>query len=126
VARRFEYAVTETSGSPAHAEPDWTPEHLLLAALARCTLASLEFHAKRADVSVAGTATAQGVVTKRDQDGRYAFVKVECALDVTLEPAPQDEAREELLDLAERDCFIGASLTAPTNYSWRVNGEAPR
>ena len=126
MARRFEYAVTETAGSPAHAEADWTPEHLLLAGLARCTLASLEFHAKRTDVSVAGTATAQGVVTKRDQDGRYAFVKVECTLDVTLEPAPQDEGVEDLIDLAERDCFIGASLTAPPNYSWRVNGEALR
>jgi organic hydroperoxide reductase OsmC/OhrA len=126
VARRFEYAVTETAGTPAKAEPDWTPEHLLLAGLARCTLASLEFHARRADVSVAGTATAQGVVTKRDQDGRYAFVKVECTLDVTLEPTPQDEGVEELIDLAERDCFIGASLTTPPNYSWRVNGEALR
>jgi organic hydroperoxide reductase OsmC/OhrA len=126
VARQFEYAVTETAGSPAHADPDWTPEQFLLAGLARCTLASLEFHGKRADIAVAGTATAQGVVTKRDQDGRYAFVEVECALDVTLEPVPEDEGLAELLDLAERDCFIGASLTAPPNYSWRVNGESVR
>ena len=26
------------------------------------------------------------------------------------------------LELAERDCFIGASLTAPPHYVWRVNG----
>ena len=123
-ARRFEYAVTETAGSPAHAEPDWTAEHLVLSGLARCTLASLEFHAERADVQVAGTSAAHGVVTKRDEDGRYAFVEVECALDVTLEPAP--EKLEELIALAERDCFIGASLTMTPRYSWRVNGEAVR
>ena len=28
----------------------------------------------------------------------------------------------ELLSLAERDCFIGASLTAPSHYAWVVNG----
>jgi organic hydroperoxide reductase OsmC/OhrA len=123
-AKRFEYAVTETAGSPAHAEPDWTPEHLLLAALARCTLASLTFHAKRVNATVSGTAAAQGVVTKREEDGRYAFVEVDCALDVTLEPEPPNV--DEMIELAERDCFVGASLTSPPNYRWCVNGETVR
>jgi organic hydroperoxide reductase OsmC/OhrA len=125
-ARRFEYAVTETAGSPAHADPDWTAEHLVLAGLARCTLASLEFHAERSGTAVAGTSTAQGVITKRDEDGRYAFVEVECSLDVTLEPSPTPDALQDLLDFAERDCFIGASLTSPPHYRWRVNGEVVR
>jgi organic hydroperoxide reductase OsmC/OhrA len=124
VAKRFEYEVTETAGSAAHAEPDWTAEHLVLAGLARCTLASLEFHAERASIEVAGTAAARGVVTKREADGRYAFVETECALDVTLDPPPADVA--ELIGLAERDCFIGASLTSPPRYTWRVNGAAVR
>ncbi len=99
----------------------WTPEHLLLAALCRCTLSSLRFHGKRADVRVDGTAAASGVVTKRESDGRYAFVEILCGLDVTLEPPPADA--HELISLAERDCFIGASLTVKTEYEWRVNGE---
>ncbi len=102
----------------------WTPEHLVLAALCRCTLASLRFHAEDAGVRSSGTAVASGVVTKRESDGRYAFVEVQCGLDVTLEPAPDDV--QELLALAERDCFISASLTEPTAYEWRVNGEATR
>jgi organic hydroperoxide reductase OsmC/OhrA len=126
VAKRFEYDVTETAGTPAHAAPDWTPEHLLLAALARCTLASLEFHAKRSQVEVSGTAVARGVVTERDADGRYAFVEVECVLEITLDPAPESDGLEELLDLAERDCFIGASLTSPPQYHWHVNGRGVR
>jgi organic hydroperoxide reductase OsmC/OhrA len=42
-------------------------------------------------------------------------------VDVALEPEPEDV--EALLALAERDCFISASLTAPTEYEWRVNGQ---
>jgi uncharacterized OsmC-like protein len=99
----------------------WTPEHLVLAALCRCTLASLRFHAEHANVKATGTAAASGVVTKREPDGRYAFVEILCGLDVALDPPPDD--LPGLLELAERDCFISASLTAPTEYEWRVNGE---
>jgi organic hydroperoxide reductase OsmC/OhrA len=121
--KRLEYAITSRLGEPAHAEPDWTAEHLLLAALARCSLTSLDFHAKRRSIAAQGTASAEGLVTKRDEDGRYAFVEVSCQLDIDLDPPPEPERVEELLDLAERDCFIGASLTAPPHYAWRVNGE---
>jgi organic hydroperoxide reductase OsmC/OhrA len=123
VAKRFEYSVTEEAGTPARAEPDWTPEHLVLAGLARCTLASLEFHAERMSVRVTGEAAADGVVTKREEDDRYAFVEIACALDVELAPAPVGDRLTELLGLAERDCFVGASLTAKPSYKWRVNGE---
>ena len=102
----------------------WTPEHLVLAALARCTLASLRFHAEQAEVESSGTAVASGVVTKREADGRYAFVELQCGLDVALDPVPGDV--HELLGLAERDCFISASLATATEYEWRVNGEAVR
>lgn len=122
-AKRFEYAVTERFGEPPHVEPDWTPEHLVLAGLARCTLTSLDFHAKRSDLTVTGSAAAEGVVTRREEDGRYAFVEIECGLDVELDPLPERERLAELLDLAERDCFVGASLTAKPRYEWRVNGE---
>jgi uncharacterized OsmC-like protein len=95
----------------------------LLAGLARCSLTSLEFHAQRRNIAVTGFAEADGVVTKRDEDGRYAFVEVSVRLDVELDPLPDEESVAELLELAERDCFIGASLTAPPRYVWRVNGE---
>jgi organic hydroperoxide reductase OsmC/OhrA len=98
----------------------------VLAGLARCSLTSLDFHAKRRNVVVSGTASADGLVTKRDDDGRYAFVEIRCRLDVELDPPPVPEGVEELVALAERDCFIGASLTATPHYEWRVNGEAVR
>jgi organic hydroperoxide reductase OsmC/OhrA len=123
-ARRFEHAVTERWGEPPHAEADWAPEDLVLAGLARCTLTALDFHAKRGGIAVSGTASAKGVVTKREADGRYACTDIDCALEVQLDPAPDAGRIRELVDLAERDCFIGASLTVQPHYEWRVNGEA--
>jgi organic hydroperoxide reductase OsmC/OhrA len=133
-ARRFEYAASVDRDGRIRADgaheleldDAWTPEHLVLAGLASCMLTSLDFHAKRRNVSARGSAAAEGLVTTRDDDGRYAFVEVECGLDVELDPLPAGDELVELLDLAERDCFIGASLTAKPRYEWRVNGELVR
>jgi organic hydroperoxide reductase OsmC/OhrA len=124
--KRFEYSVSERSGTPAHAEADWTAEHLLLAGLARCSLSSLEYFAKRVNVEASGTADADGVVARRDSDGRFAFVRTHVALDVEVQPALDGEELAKLLDSAEYGCFIGASLTAAPTYEWRVNGGAVR
>jgi len=134
VAKQFEYAATlDAEGrllaggeSPLVPGEPWTPEHLVLAGLMRCTLKSLNFHAGRAGVSVRGSAAAEGVVAKRENDGRYAFAEIECGLDVELDPLPEGDALSELLDLAERDCFVGASLRPSPRYEWRVNGELVR
>ena len=132
-AKTFTYAVavdrdwtarSERGGSPIPAEEAWTPEHLVLAGLARCTLTSLRYHARRIGVEVRGSAEAQGEVTQRTTDGRYAFVRLKVALDVTLEPTPPSV--RELVAKAERDCFVGASLTAKPRYSWIVDGEELR
>jgi uncharacterized OsmC-like protein len=132
--KRFEYRasldregrILAEGGAPLEPGEEWTPEHLVLAGLMRCTLDSLRFHAERASVAVEGGAAADGVVTQREGDGRYAFVEIECGLDVQLDPRPESKALTELLDLAERDCFVGASLTAEPRYEWRVNGEVVR
>ena len=129
MSKRFEFSASiaddgslcSAGNDPLDPGEGWTPEHLLLAALCRCSLASLRFHAEALDRTVSGTGTANGVVTKRESDGRYAFVEILCGLDVTVDPPPGDIAG--LVALAERDCFIGASLTAKPEYEWRVNGE---
>ena len=134
MAKQFEYAASlDAEGrllaggeSPLVPGEPWTPEHLVLAGLMRCTLKSLNFHAEREGVSVRGGAAAEGVVAKREDDGRYAFVEIECGLDVELDPLPEGDGLVELLDLAERDCFVGASLRPSPRYEWRVNGEVVR
>jgi organic hydroperoxide reductase OsmC/OhrA len=110
-------------GRPPFSLPDeWEAEHLLLAALLRCSLSSLRYHAKRLGVQSRGGGRAAGMVTKRDADERYAFTEIEAVLDVELEPAPPVDELRELLGKAERDCFIAASLSLQPSYVWRVNG----
>ena len=117
------YRVSADGGDHQQLPRDFAPEHLVLAGLARCTLTSLAYHARRAGMEVASSsASATGRVTRRATDGRYAFVELECRLDVELDPAPDWETQQSVLGKAERDCFVGASFVAPVQYSWRVNG----
>ena len=133
-AREFTYTVGfERSGrivaegrAPLEPEEAWTPEHFVLAGLWRCSLASLRFHAERAGIDLVADGSAGGRVTRREDDGRYAFVEIECRLDVELEPAPAGDELAALLASAERDCFVGASLTVKPAYRWRVNGADTR
>ncbi len=99
----------------------WTPEHLVLAALVRCSLLAFEHHARRASLEMDGRGSARGSIDRRD-DGLYAFVEIECDLDVSLRPEPAPERVAELVGQAERGCFVGSSFTARPRYRWRVNG----
>jgi organic hydroperoxide reductase OsmC/OhrA len=121
--KRFEYSASATHEKPLDRDKAWSPEELVLAGLVKCTLASLAFYGERERIDMAGTGAADGVVTKRESDGRYAFVEIQCGLDVKLEPKPADEKMDALLDSAEWGCFIAASLTVKPRYEWRVNGE---
>jgi uncharacterized OsmC-like protein len=133
-AKRFEYAVgvdragrVSVGGGAPFALPDeWSPEHLVLAGLWRCTVTSLRYHAGRVGIDLLAGGSAAGVVTRREEDGRYAFVELDCRIDVELEPVPPGEEVGALLAKAERDCFVGASLTVEPTYRWRVNGVEAR
>jgi uncharacterized OsmC-like protein len=114
--------LTANGRAPLDLDTAWTPEHLVLAGLVRCTLQSLRYHADRAGVDFVASAGATARVTKRGDDERYAFVEIAADIDLQMEPLP-DELRS-LLDKAERDCFVGASLRPSPHYRWRVNGVA--
>ena len=92
------YRVSADGGSHEQLPRDFAPEHLVLAGLARCTLTSLAYHAGRAGIKISSSsAVAKGEVTKRASDGRYAFVDLECTLDVELQPAPDEATQRDLL-----------------------------
>jgi organic hydroperoxide reductase OsmC/OhrA len=126
-AKELRYAVdlrdvlrTE-DGTPLETDPAWSPEHLLLAALLRCSLKSLDYHARRVGNGVAGArGSARALITKRAEDGRYATTEVEVELEVRLESQPGEEELAGLLAKAERDCFVGASLVVSPRYRWSV------
>ncbi len=116
-------SVRTEDGTPLEPDPAWSPEHLLLAALVRCSLKSLRYHAHRAGLEIAGArGSARTLITRRKSDGRYALVETEVELDVRLEPQAGEAELGELLAKAERDCFIGASLAAAPTYRWTVDG----
>jgi uncharacterized OsmC-like protein len=130
-AREFRFAIDllpsgelrDENGVRLEVLPEWTPEHLLLAALGRCSLASLRHHATRADLVVGQVSgEMRALVTRRESDGRYAFVEAAVEIIVELEPEPGAAELAELLETAERDCFVGASLTEKPSYRWTVNG----
>jgi uncharacterized OsmC-like protein len=129
-AKEFRYAIgldsvgslTADGRSPLTLDEAWTPEHLVLAGLVRCTLQSLRFHAGPAGVDFLASASASALVTRRDEDNRYAFVEFDVELDLELDPVPPGEELAALLAKAERDCFVGASLKPSPRYRWRVNG----
>ncbi len=125
-AKILDYAVEVDRGGRmtipggAQLEPPegWSPDHLLLAALVRCSIDSLRYHARRAGHEVEASGFASGIVTKREDDGRYAFVDIECRIDVGFTPRATEV--DELLSKAERDCFVGSSLRITPRYEWRV------
>jgi len=129
-SKEFRYAVDLHDGGPLRtedgtaldADPAWSPEHLLLAALVRCSLKSLGHHAGRAGISVEHAhGSGRAVIAKRESDDRYAVVELEVDLDVRLSPEPGEQELAALLAKAERDCFIGASLTVKPTYRWATH-----
>jgi len=130
-AKELRYAVdvsangelTDENGVVLDLPAEWSPEHLMLAALVGCSLKSLRHHAKRTSVDVlSSSGSARTLVTRRETDGRYALVETEVDLAVEVAPEPAPETLSGLLALAERDCFVGSSLTAKPSYRWTVNG----
>ena len=128
---QFEYAVSvepnghalSEHGAPARRDLTWSPEHLVLESLIRCSMQSLSFHADRAGVTVAASGDARGVVERPKGETRMRLAEVSCELEVVLDPLPETEVVEQLLADAEHDCFVGATLKPEIRYRWHVNGE---
>jgi organic hydroperoxide reductase OsmC/OhrA len=132
--KQIPYAVTlERDGSiaaegnePIHFEDEWTPEHLLLAALARCCVGALRIHAARHSLELVGSAQTSGTIGRRD-DGSWGFLDLECRAEIQLLPQPDEGVLLDAIAKAERGCFIGGSLRPKPVYRWTVNGrEVPR
>ncbi len=132
-ARTFSYDISldregvarsTRGGTPIpNEEEQWTPEHLVLVGLGRCILTSFRYHARRARLEPAASASTHGVVTRREEDGRFAFVQIRVDLEVAFDGAPAPDELDELIAKGERDCFVGASLTVSPDYHWTINGK---
>src|SRR4051794_39020020 len=98
----------------------WSADHLLLAALVRCSIDGFAYHARRAGHKVtASSGFAQGTITKTGDDDRYRFVEIDVRIDAELEPRAAEAGA--LVEKAERDFFVGASLVVKPRYEWHVS-----
>jgi organic hydroperoxide reductase OsmC/OhrA len=105
---------------PGGLDDQWSPEHLFLAALQSCTMLSFLSQCSHRGIGVAAyRSSAQGEVGRREDDGRYAFERVEITVMARVEPGVAGRARA-LTERAERDCFISASTTAEIETDWRI------
>jgi len=126
-AKTFEYAVeldgggrlTIPGGGQLVPPEGWSADHLLLAALVRCSIDSFAYHARRAGREVSASGSARGTITKSGADDRYRFVSIDVQIDAQLSPRTNEV--DDLIVKAERDCFVGASLTLKPGYEWRVS-----
>jgi organic hydroperoxide reductase OsmC/OhrA len=110
-------------GSAIPADDAWSSEHLVLAGLVRCTLASLDYRARKAGLEIAASGSAHAVITKRDSDGLYAFVAIESHFELVLDRATEPRVMRDLVTQAEKGCFVGNSLVVRPSYHWTINGE---
>jgi organic hydroperoxide reductase OsmC/OhrA len=126
-AKTFEYAVeidgggrmTIPGGGQFVPPEGWSADHLLLAALVRCSMDSFAYHARRAGHATTASGSAQGTITQSADDGRYRFVSIQVRIDAQLDPRTNEA--DDLVAKAERDCFISASLTIKPEYEWHVS-----
>ncbi|HVU78028.1 MAG TPA: OsmC family protein [Gaiellaceae bacterium] len=127
VSKTLEYAVevdgggrmTIPGGGQLVPPEGWSADHLLLAALVRCSIDSLAYHARRAGHEVTASGSAHGTVKRSGDDNRYRFVEIGVRIDAQLEP--RTNGADDLIVKAERDCFVGASLTVKPEYEWHVS-----
>jgi len=97
----------------------WTPEHLLLASVGTCYVATLravaeaskaEFHALELAV--------EGTIEK--QEGGFRFTRIVLRPVVTIEKEEERERMSRLLDKAERVCLVSRSLACATTLESKL------
>ena len=126
-AKVFEYAaevdragrMTVPGGAQIEPPEGWSADHLLLAALVRCSIDSLTYHARRAGHEVAAQGQAQGTITRRDAGGPVRVRRDRRAHRGAADARARTIA-DELTAKAERDCFVGASLKLKPEYEWQL------
>ena len=86
----------------------WSPEHLLLSAVALCLMTTFQAFAARAQLHVAGySSRAEGVLDKTSAG--LAFTSIRLAVDLRVAEADRLQAAE-LLQKAKRHCIVSNAL----------------
>jgi organic hydroperoxide reductase OsmC/OhrA len=102
----------------------WSPEHLLVAGAASCFALTLAGIAQRREIPLYDVAiSGVGHMTRR-ADGRFGFVVVELAVEITTEEGFEENARRAGR-AAESGCLIAQALRVPVEVELSVRAAAP-
>jgi organic hydroperoxide reductase OsmC/OhrA len=102
----------------------WSPEHLLVAGAASCFALTLAGIAHRREIPLHDVAiSGVGHMTRR-ADGRFGFVVVELAVEITTEAGYEENARRAAR-AAESGCLIAQALRVPVEVELNVRAAAP-
>jgi organic hydroperoxide reductase OsmC/OhrA len=102
----------------------WSPEHLLVSAVSSCYALTLAGVADRRQIPLHDLAIrGVGHITRR-ADGRFGFVVVELAVEITTEEGFEDNARRAAR-AAESGCLIAQALRIPVEVELEVRAAVP-
>jgi peroxiredoxin-like protein len=102
----------------------WTPEHLWLAAISTCFVATFRAVAEASKLEVHGLEVpVEGLIEK--QDGKYQFTKVILRPAVTICDQHDRERTGKVLEKAERSCLIARSTSAAIVLESTILVESP-
>jgi peroxiredoxin-like protein len=102
----------------------WTPEHLLLAAVSTCYVATFRAVAEASKLPIHGLEVAvEGMIEK--QEGGFRFTRIALRPVLTILSENDRDRAGKLLEKAERVCLISRSVTATMVLEPKIMVEAP-
>ncbi|HSB74596.1 MAG TPA: OsmC family protein [Terriglobales bacterium] len=102
----------------------WTPEHLLVAAVATCFLATFRAFAENSRLQVVRLEVeAEGTLEK--EEGGFRFTRAVVRPRLTIADQADQERAGRLLEKAERACLISRSLSCRVEMQAQVEVGAP-
>ncbi len=102
----------------------WTPEHLLLGAVATCYISTFRAIAERSKLDVHGLEVfVEGIIAK-DQGG-FRFTEISIRPVITVHRDEDRDRAQRLAEKAEHACLISRSLSARITANYKVEVAEP-
>ena len=101
----------------------WTPEDLLVAAVATCYALTLSAIAERRSIPVSDVSVVGAGHVCRRADGIFGFVVIELAVEITTD-AGSERLAEKAARLAEHGCIVNDALNVPIELELTVRRKA--
>lgn len=102
----------------------WTPEHLLLAAVSTCFVATFRAVAEASKVEIHGLEVpVEGTIEK--QEGGFRFTTITLRPLVSIVKEQDRERVTRLLEKAEKVCLVSRSILATMHLEPKIVVEAP-